>query len=696
MDKLITNLDTNLGPVLREQLDSNFQKIQNGVDGQADVLNKQIATMLGTVPLQDKNEVTQARIDNNGVPYQTLKGRIDVNQVTAETALKEERLTGAEVQSARSNTSGKTYPSLADRINDEEATLINGMNAKISQISSVPETLASLSALQSTYPNGKTGLFVTADNGHKYIYVNGLWTDAGVYQSVGISDGSIDPQKLVTSYVPVNKTGKIFDQTSPSTTLFILNQVLDRGGIINIGGNFGSSVVTVFLLKKINDAYVVIDKIKKTAGNGFQTIVTDFFAEGTGDEYIGVMGFIKYSKTGGTGFYGINLANENDKIFRNATFTADYDLSVFPTFETLKLAQKVETIDNEINGKGTINTTDGGEKDFATYDVASVAKKNYINNSSLHDGNIIVHVNITAAQTGKLYILEKNGLTFTVKKYKDVNFVAGENIVDMEYTASGNGNEYIGYFGIGYFKRTGGFGFYESIPGDYLQGDTFTATDNTAGTVGVYDLSVYAEYSRVSVKTSIKVLSEKIDENTSLNTSIKLTDYSMPKYSEISDPVGFVGRWFDKEVNGISTKTTINQGSEFYFKVKNTTTININFVLNTTLKTPVFAYSIDGSPMTRQLTTSPLLPAVTTDEHIIRIVVEALDEHEDKWNGEKGVSFKDVTVDAGGVVTGVLPKNRKIMFFGDSITEGIRVLNMNADPDGNSATGAYPFITSKT
>ena len=34
------------------------------------------------------------------------------------------------------------------------------------------------------------------------------------------------------------------------------------------------------------------------------------------------------------------------------------------------------------------------------------------------------------------------------------------------------------------------------------------------------------------------------------------------------------------------------------------------------------------------------------------------------------------------------------MFFGDSITEGVRVLSMNADSDGNSATGAFPYIAS--
>lgn len=191
MDKLITNLDTNLGPVLREQLDTNFQKIQNGVDGQADSLNKQIETMLGDVPLQDKNEVTQARIDDNNVVYSTLKGRLDVDQATAETALREERLIGIEVQSARSNSSGKSYGTLKARLDDEEANLTNNMNAKIAQISSVPETFANLSSLKAAYPNGKTGLFVTADNGHKYVYVNGSWTDAGVYQAVGFTDRSV-------------------------------------------------------------------------------------------------------------------------------------------------------------------------------------------------------------------------------------------------------------------------------------------------------------------------------------------------------------------------------------------------------------------------------------------------------------------------------------------------------------------------
>ena len=63
-------------------------------------------------------------------------------------------------------------------------------------VTAVPETFADLAAIKAKYPSGKNGLMVAADNGHKYIWANNVWTDAGVYQSVGIADGSINAEKL--------------------------------------------------------------------------------------------------------------------------------------------------------------------------------------------------------------------------------------------------------------------------------------------------------------------------------------------------------------------------------------------------------------------------------------------------------------------------------------------------------------------
>lgn len=74
-----------------------------------------------------------------------------------------------------------------------DKTYINGY---LSQVTALPETFANLAAIKAKYPSGKNGLMVAADNGHKYIWANNIWTDAGVYQSVGIAEGSITIDKL--------------------------------------------------------------------------------------------------------------------------------------------------------------------------------------------------------------------------------------------------------------------------------------------------------------------------------------------------------------------------------------------------------------------------------------------------------------------------------------------------------------------
>lgn len=189
MEKLKTNeLSLGLNQTFRNDLVDNFEKIQKCVDGQADSLNKQILDMLGNVAPQDQNEVTQARIDANGKSYDTLKGREDATQATAETALSEERDISVEVQNARTNSSSQTYPTLKQRLDSQENDLTKSMNEKIAQISANPETFSNVNDLKNKYPNGKAGLFVVADTGHKYIWSNNTWTDAGVYQGIGISD----------------------------------------------------------------------------------------------------------------------------------------------------------------------------------------------------------------------------------------------------------------------------------------------------------------------------------------------------------------------------------------------------------------------------------------------------------------------------------------------------------------------------
>lgn len=191
MKRLITNLDTNLGPVIREQLDDNFKKIQNGVDGQADALNKQILDMLGDVPLQDQNEVTQARIDSNGQSHSTLKGRLDENQLISGTALDEERQTKLEVREAR----GK-FENLNDREDDQEANINNALdnsnNASYianlaidranAMINGGPNgTFESISDLEKQFPNGDKHIYVVKADNNWYFWDGKKWQPGGEF-----------------------------------------------------------------------------------------------------------------------------------------------------------------------------------------------------------------------------------------------------------------------------------------------------------------------------------------------------------------------------------------------------------------------------------------------------------------------------------------------------------------------------------
>lgn len=66
----------------------------------------------------------------------------------------------------------------------------------LSGIVALPETFANLAAIKAKYPNGSNGVMVAADNGNKYIWNGSSWSDAGVYQAVGLSNGSVTNPKL--------------------------------------------------------------------------------------------------------------------------------------------------------------------------------------------------------------------------------------------------------------------------------------------------------------------------------------------------------------------------------------------------------------------------------------------------------------------------------------------------------------------
>lgn len=143
------------------------------------------------------------------------------------------------------------------------------INYELGQIGATPETFTNLDALKSAYPNGKTGIFVTADTGHKYIWSNNSWLDAGVYQSVGIAENSINPSKLSKIYdlqgdgniysgkyiVGYDSDNKVALQESDSTQFNSLEIYYNKTGIVHIKKSvspvFGQAVMITDLQDKL-------------------------------------------------------------------------------------------------------------------------------------------------------------------------------------------------------------------------------------------------------------------------------------------------------------------------------------------------------------------------------------------------------------------------------------------------------------
>ena len=509
-------------------------------------------------------------------------------------------------------------------------------------------------------------------------------------------DRSVTPIKKADSVIPVVKDLNNYTEVSSGTSFYVPKVEPLQKGLVNFVGKFNGGTVRFFLLEKDGLKFNVIDKKTVAVTPGINTIFTNFITKGTGNEYLGLIGEIHYKRTGGKGMFE-NLNPPADFESINTTVPVDgstFDFAIYPTYEHQEIIDKLNTKLDIITKKLLYSyPSETVKKDFNSY-TETADTRTYVPNNILGVGNVVVHFK-SIKQTGTFYILEKIGSSFTVKKAISVSLVDGVNTVDMGYYNDGSVDTYFGFSAQSYYKRTGGKGMFET--GATLQeGHSYELNDSTSVE---FDFAYFVEYTgqTIELKEALKDLYSNVEDikkeiDSQIGLKLQLTDYSLPKYKEISDPVGYVGRWFDATVNDVQCKCTINAGSEFYFKVSGTAHVDLLFEPNHATQTPYFAYSIDGAPFVRQLITAPRLPELTTDEHLIRIVIDGLTEYENKWQGEKGIAFNRVEVASGGTVKGILPMNRVGEFYGDSITEGVRVLSMDANANGNSASGAYPFI----
>ncbi|MEH1000282.1 CotH kinase family protein [Limosilactobacillus reuteri] len=78
---------------------------------------------------------------------------------------------------------------------DDYKDLNNKIDNQLAQMDMQVETFENLDAVKTAYPEGKEGIFLL-DNGHRAVYRNGQWIDAGVFQASTIKDGDVFNSEL--------------------------------------------------------------------------------------------------------------------------------------------------------------------------------------------------------------------------------------------------------------------------------------------------------------------------------------------------------------------------------------------------------------------------------------------------------------------------------------------------------------------
>jgi hypothetical protein len=135
----------------------------------------------------------------------------------------EGRLSNAETQLAQSASQISTHTT---QIAANATAISNIGNA------SPKGTYATLTALQTAFPTGTTGIYVVTADGGWYYWNGTAWTKGGTYQSTGISNKTVDPNKTTFLETYTN----LFDQTKVGTGV-----VSNANGTIVAGSSYSYS-----------------------------------------------------------------------------------------------------------------------------------------------------------------------------------------------------------------------------------------------------------------------------------------------------------------------------------------------------------------------------------------------------------------------------------------------------------------------
>ena len=236
-------------------------------------------------------------------------------------------------------------------------------------------------------------------------------------------------------------------------------------------------------------------------------------------------------------------------------------------------------------------------------------------------------------------------------------------------------------------------------------GDTMTFAHNVEGRY--YEFGFEITYGIEGYKAKFEDIDSRVS---ALEDTISPSEYVMPLVVKKEGTYTLVGRWFDHMLDSDKFKNCCNCGGQsVMFKVKGATSIaanfgqvsrypdNANYLME---NEPYMAYSIDGSAFIRvqlDTTNGNTISVPDTNEHFVWIVIDGMDmttkNGVNRDSGWIGVYAKQIT--SNGTMYAIEPKNKQILFVGDSMVEGINTLGTTSKAPSNSAVAEFSIKTAQ-
>lgn len=477
-----------------------------------------------------------------------------------------------------------------------------------------------------------------------------------------------------------------------NVTKFRKGDVLTKAiayGETNIKFEIRENVDGVFVLKKrvqsrdLGNGYVCADLNYSAKNDGiiFVSGTTYHVPAATTDE------LFEYDDTDAA----IRLtptANAHASVWRISIFKI-----TFPTFlsdlvnETQSGA--VNKAIDEVTHNQDIVLYDHMDDQLTNETVMSVNRDRYWGVYSFKQGDYLSKAIIkTTDAQASVEIREKEDGQYVLKSH--VNSTAyqnGERICELDYTAANDGIIFVNA-DINYSISP------EGILYEYVGTPQSVVPQVSTGSI-IFQMTIYTSNSLINQTINAAVDKmrslQEIQENQAPKFNLNLN--CLPRLIEAQGKYTLFGRWYTKTIDGVEYHVTNNNGSEILFSVSNATYVEIDWKSMIDADNARWSYTIDDNDFNSISTTTQKIDIPDKDKHIIRIVMDAINQAIHKWDQGNGFAFSTITSD--GTTAALKSANPIIMYFGDSITEGIRTLGMDEKGPGCSVLHAYSWLSAQ-